>query len=296
MFAHLFRRGPDLSQASVRAASEADLPRIAHLMRDAERRYYGLSSSELPQLLAAVPAVVLETPTELLGVAISGWRARRVTWLRCVTLARGVDIAYGLNAMLPELHQFLRHRQMQHIFYAGNDTSDIWLMPALKQYGYVHDTTVIVYEKHTLHIPSCGNQDILVRPARTADLPALVELDNLCFEAHWTKHEAALSSAVSENSFFVVAQAETQIVGYAYATSHFHGRLVHLVRLGVDPRQQHLGVGARLMAELILFARSLNADVVTLNTQSYNERAQRIYRWFGFAPNGESQAVLRYDL
>jgi ribosomal protein S18 acetylase RimI-like enzyme len=85
-------------------------------------------------------------------------------------------------------------------------------------------------------------------------------------------------------------------VGYAYATSHFGGKLVHLVRIAALPQYQRKGVGARLLAEVIKFAQRQNADLVTLNTQSYNEHAQRLYRWFGFAPNGESQTVLRYDL
>lgn len=294
---YLFRRSLDLSQASVRPATEDDLTRIAQLLHHAERRYYGMLGNDMPRLLASVPAVVLQGPTELWGVAISGWRTNRVTWLRCLAFARGIAINDGMDTLLPPLHAALRNRGMQHIYYAGDETADAWLIPALTQQGYLPDTTVVVYEKHNLHIPTRGNGAAHIRPVQPSDLPALADLDSHCFEAHWTMNGAALGAAMAEEkSFFIVAQLDGPIVGYAYATSHFSGRLIHLVRIAVDPRQQSHGIGARLLAEVIAFARLNNADLITLNTQSYNERAQHLYEWFGFAPNGDYQTVLRYNL
>jgi ribosomal protein S18 acetylase RimI-like enzyme len=293
---HLFRRLPDLSQAYVRIATDTDLARISTLLRDAGRRYYGLSGPELPHLLNKSSAVIFETPAELLALAMVGWISRGTTWLRCVALARGLHAHDGVEALLPMLHSELQFHGVHHIFYAGDDTADSWLVPVLKQCGYVHDTTVIVYEKRLLHIPSQGNQYVHVRPAHTTDLAALVALDEQCFEAHWAKTDGSMHTAVHEGSFFVVAQLEAQLVGYAYATSHFGGRLVHLVRIAVTPRLHGQGIGARLLAEVVGFARQQQTELVTLNTQQYNEQAQQLYRWFGFTPSGESQLVLRYDL
>jgi ribosomal protein S18 acetylase RimI-like enzyme len=295
----LFRRSIDLSRAYVRVATNADLSRISQLLRDAGRRYYGLNGRDLPRLLAAMPAILFETPFEALGFAITDWRADCVTWLRCIALARGLDVQMGIESLLPALHAELRLRNIQHIFYAGDETSDLWLAPLLQQQGYTIDTRVVVYEKHTLWLPTQGNPDIHVRPARQTDLGALVELDSACFESHWTKNEAALSSAIADDDLCIVAEhplQHDQIIGYAYATSHFQGRLTHLVRIAVQPQQRHSGIGARLLAEVVGFARQQHAEAITLNTQSYNEQAQRLYRWFGFALNGESQTVLRYDL
>jgi ribosomal protein S18 acetylase RimI-like enzyme len=295
----LFRRTIDLSRAYVRVATNADLSRITHLLRDAGRRYYGLSGRDLPRLLSATPAILFETPLEPLAFAITDWRTDCVTWLRCLALARGLDVRTGVESLLPALHAELRLREIQRIFYAGDETTDQWLAPMLRDQGYVIDTRVVVYEKHTLALPTQGNEHITVRPARLDDLSALVALDSACFESHWTKNEAALSSAITDDDMCIVAEHPAQsghIIGYAYVTSHFQGRLMHLVRIAVRPQQRHAGIGARLLAEVVGFARQHRAEVVTLNTQSYNEPAQRLYRWFGFAPNGESQTVLRYDL
>lgn len=291
----LFRRSSsDLSQAHTRSASIGDLTDIGRLLREAGKRYYGLSGDDLPQLLTTMPGRILIAPSGLLGVALPGWRAGHSTWLRCVAFSRGVDIHQGINTLLPALHHDLQQRNMQHIFYAGDETSDSWLLPALQQYGYQQDTTVVVYEKHAMHTPTQGNQHVVVRAVQSSDLPALSHLDALCFEPHWTKHETALSSAVLDHSFFVVAEDQQHLAGYAYATIHFGGRLVHLVRIAVHPRWRGKAIGARLLAELVSFARVHASDLITLNTQSYNEPAQQLYRWFGFAPNGEYQVVLRY--
>lgn len=294
---YLFRRSLDLSQAQVRLATEDDLTRIAQLLHHAERRYYGLLGNDLPKLLSSASAVVLSSPTELWAAALSGWRTDGVTWLRCVAIVKGISVDEGIQALLPMLHQELRAQGLEHIYYAGDEAADAWLLPALLQQSYVPDTTVIVYEKHTLHVPSQGNPNVVIYPAQVADLSVLAQLDSECFESHWTMNETAFGAALlEEKSFFIVARLDDTIVGYAYATSHFSGRLIHLVRIAVSPRIQSRGVGVRLLAEVIAFARLNKAELVTLNTQSYNEQAQRLYRWFGFVPNGDFQTVLRYDL
>ena len=72
--------------------------------------------------------------------------------------------------------------------------------------------------------------------------------------------------------------------------------LFRSVRLAVRPQAQGQGIGVRLLAEVVAFARQQNADLLTLNTQAYNHRAQMLYEKFGFLLTDESQPVLRYDL
>ena len=81
-----------------------------------------------------------------------------------------------------------------------------------------------------------------------------------------------------------------------HATSHFAGRLMHLVRIAVLPQYRGQAIGVRLLADVVEFARVRGADLMTLNTQSYNTEAQRLYEWFGFRRTGERQAILRFDL
>lgn len=292
----LFRRSLDLTQASIRLSDEYDLSRVARLFRDGARRYYNFAGSDLPALLSAAHAVVIESANEIWAVALAGWRTDQTTWLRGVALAEGFDITPGLNMLLPALHAELRARELQHIFYAGDDVTDTWLRPRLQAHGYVADTEVIAYEKRGTDVPAYGNLAVHIRTAQPVDLAAVVALDHACFEAQWTKDDITLQTAIEQGPLCILAEVDACVAGYAYATMHFSGRLIHLVRIAVDPRWQGQGIGVRLLSEVIAFARQHNATLITLNTQSYNTQAQRLYHWFGFHPTGERQIILRCAL
>jgi ribosomal protein S18 acetylase RimI-like enzyme len=153
-----------------------------------------------------------------------------------------------------------------------------------------------VYEKQRLTIPSTGNPAVHIRPAVREDLPAILRLDQVCFEPQWTKDDTILSPAIEQGPYFVIAELEGKVVGYAYATAHFGGRWMHLVRIAVLPEHRGQRIGVSLLADLITYARQSGATAVTLNTQAYNQSAQRLYRWFGFAPTGEQHPILRCDV
>jgi ribosomal protein S18 acetylase RimI-like enzyme len=288
----LFRRPHDLSTAQVRRADDADITAIARLLRDGGRRYYALNGEELSALLQAGHAVVLEGNGELLGVALIGRIIGGSCWLRGFALEDGVSPRDALPRMLPTLEHLARALGALAIYVAGDETADLWLTPLLQAHGFRVSTEVVVYEKREMSFPSGGNEDVTVRPAEAADLVAVLEVDQRCFEAQWTKDDAILGQAILYGPFCVVAEHNGEIVGYAYATSHFSGRLVHLVRIAVLPERQGAAIGVRLLAELITYADTVGAYNVTLNTQAYNTSAQRLYRWFGFYPTGEQQSIL----
>jgi len=224
------------------------------------------------------------------------WPADRTCWLRSLVLADGVELNAGVAALLPFLHTDLAQRGIGAVYYAGDESVDTWLFPTLLNQGYVQDTEVVVYEKRELSIPSFGNPDVQVRAATGVDMAEVLRLDRACFEPQWTKNDVILGPAISQGPLFVMAELNGHVVGYAYATSHFGGRLIHLVRIAVEPSHQGYQIGIRLLASVTSFAAIHNATMITLNTQAYNAHAQRLYSWFGFVPTGERQTVLRCQL
>lgn len=295
-FMRLFRRSLDLDRALVRPATAADLGRVSRLLRDGARRFYGILGSDLPALIDAGHATLIEQGHELWAVALVGWRAEQTIWLRAVALVDGLEPSLALGALLPSLHHTLYGRGLRAVFYAGDEGADAWLAPALQTYDYHADTEVVVYEKRDLTTPDLGNPDVIIRPALSLDIDAVVAVDRACFEPQWTKDDTILGPAISQGALFIVAEMGGDIAGYAYATRHFGGKLVHLVRIAVAPRWQGQAIGVRLLAEVIAFARYYNATAITLNTQAYNTQAQRLYQWFGFVTTGERQTVMRHDL
>ncbi|MCY3894063.1 MAG: ribosomal protein S18-alanine N-acetyltransferase [Acidimicrobiaceae bacterium] len=61
----------------------------------------------------------------------------------------------------------------------------------------------------------------------------------------------------------------------------------HITSVAVHPHCQGQRVGARLMLELHREARRIDGlEALTLEARSSNTAAQRLYRWFGYAPVG----------
>ncbi|MFV9506378.1 MAG: GNAT family N-acetyltransferase [Oscillochloridaceae bacterium umkhey_bin13] len=292
----LFRKNLDLKRAILRPLNADDLTVCARLLRDGARRYYGLSGSDLAGLLAAARGVGLELGGELCAMVLAGWPIAHTCWLRGLALAEGLEPQATLALLIPAFHNQLAATGSRMIYYAGDEAADNWLIPALRRWGYADETEVVVYEKPDLLIPDLGHARVQVRPATRVDLPEVLRLDRVCFEPQWTKDDTVLGPAIDQGPYAVVAEVDGALVGYAYATTHFGGRLVHLVRIAVEPAQRGSRIGVRLLADLTAFAADQGASVITLNTQAYNTQAQRLYRWFGFAPTGERQRILRADL
>ncbi len=293
---HLFHRNLELSLASPREATERDLTAVSRLLRSSTRRFMSFPNLDLPALLSGAPALLLAAGDEIWAVAIAGWRAESATWLRALVLANSLPVGGGLDQLLPPFHALLRTRELRTLFYAGDEVADAWLQPALTARGYVADTKVVVYEKRGLAIPSQGNLAARVRRAQAVDLGTILAIDRACFEPQWNKGESILGPALLESPNFVVAELDGTVAGYAFTTTHFSGRLVHLVRIAVLPAYRGKAIGVRLLAEVVAYARTTGAESLTLNTQAHNVPAQRLYEWFGFHRTGEQQTVLRFDL
>jgi [ribosomal protein S18]-alanine N-acetyltransferase len=291
-----FRKSLDLGRAVARPVTSDDLSAVSRLLRDGGRRYYGLAGSDLPAVLAAGQGVALDAAGDLLGLALASWPAGATCWLRAVALAEGADARAGVEALLGPLHRALAARGLASIYFSGDEGAEGWLPGSLAALGYAHDTEVVVYEKQQHAIPDEGNPEAQLRPVRPADLAAVLRIDAACFEPHWTKDDTVLGPAVEHGPYFMLAELHGQPAGYAYATTHFGGRLVHLVRIAVDPAFRGQRVGVRILADLVAYAEETGASTITLNTQAYNLGAQRLYRWFGFVSTGERQLVLRRRL
>ncbi len=68
----------------------------------------------------------------------------------------------------------------------------------------------------------------------------------------------------------------------------------HITSVAVHPECQGQRVGARLMLELHREARRIDGlEALTLEVRSSNAAAQRLYRWFGYAPVGTRKNYYR---
>ena len=125
-----------------------------------------------------------------------------------------------------------------------------------------------------------------LRPAERDDIPAIVTVDRAAFTPHWWHSGTTLQRRAAASPYFIVAELDGRIVGYAEGEAH--PPLAHLNRIAVCPHHQGQGIGASLLSHILHTFWDEDCHQITLNTQSDNQFSQRLYSRFGFRPVGDS--------
>ena len=128
-------------------------------------------------------------------------------------------------------------------------------------------------------------------PATADMLTDILELEEACFSAPWTRK--MLEAELSGNQFahFLVAMMQDtnepprrHIVGYHCFWTVFEE--LRLMNLAVRESMRRRGVGRSLAREAIGYGLARGATRAVLEVRSSNEAAQGLYRRLGFAPIG----------
>jgi [ribosomal protein S18]-alanine N-acetyltransferase len=293
---HFRRHTIDLGQSRLSLATSDDLTDVVRLLIAARSHQISTTTEDLSALIGYAPSIVLRGDGQLWGAVIAGRPNEGRTWLRATALADGAPLDTGLALLLEALHTEAASVGVTQIYYGGDSIADSWMAPRLYSNGYVLETYVITYAKEQMTLPDHGAQDISLRAASAADLPSILEIDRRCFEPQWTKEAPILAPAIQTAGRFMIAEIDQAPVGYTCAMSYYGGRHVHLVRIAVIPEMRGRGIGVRLLADIVEYARQSSTDTLTLNTQEYNTAARRLYEWFGFRQTGERQLIMRHDI
>jgi [ribosomal protein S18]-alanine N-acetyltransferase len=291
-----FRRSLQWEHAIVRAAQPSDRAAAIAFLNQADRRLLSSTTEEAADLLLRDPSLLLEADAKILGLVSIGWRTPPVSWLRTLAVDSRIMVDAAMMRLLPPLYLQLQRAGTTVVAVTVDDWSLSWLYGPLERLGYQQMVDVIGYHKLRMNTPDPGNQSVQVRRARPADLPTVLQLDAACFPLPWIKGEEILGPAIHASPCFLVAELNNELVGYAFATVHQNGRLVHLVRIAVDPSLQGQAIGVRLLSEVVQYCATHGTVLLSLNTQADNYRAQRLYEWFGFSRSDERQRVFGLDL
>ena len=152
--------------------------------------------------------------------------------------------------------------------------------------------------------PSPDTPDVTIRPAVSADLPALGRLGALLVRTHHdfdpvrfiaatpqTEHgyAAFLGRQLGEPTVVIlVAEREGEVLGYTYAGVEgpdymaLRGPAGALYDILVDPARRGHGVGRMLLDATLAVLRARGAARVVLSTAERNESAQRLFARAGF--------------
>jgi len=276
---------------AVRQATLDDEDRLRRLIARAERVVLRFHADRLADYLTRQPFLLVEETGQLRGFLACFVSRPPQAALAAAGLADDWAIAPWLDRLLPRCVARLQDYDATALSYIGVAT---WLLGALQERGFRLISHIVTYEK-TGWMTSCeGNQTVDVRPVQPGDFVALVALDKLNFHPLWRNSVVTLKQRQETLPYFVVAAAGENPIGYCYCS--VVGKHGHLIRMAVHPDWQGQGVGTRLLAEAEQFFQGVGVRLVTLNTQEENERAQRLYRKFGFSLMGREATALWMDL
>lgn len=131
--------------------------------------------------------------------------------------------------------------------------------------------------------------EYVIRKARKEDVPQIKKLIDAL--AHYEKapHEVTITEAQLVHDGFGeqpvyqcrVADHQGELIGFALfyiGYSTWKGKLIYLDDFYVQPQWRHLGVGTKLMNEVIQYAREVNAYQVRWAVLEWNELAIRFYK------------------
>jgi [ribosomal protein S18]-alanine N-acetyltransferase len=123
-----------------------------------------------------------------------------------------------------------------------------------------------------------------ITPVKKRDLKRIMEIERMLFPEPWTIAIFQSELALRRGRLYQAARIDGKIVGYLgmmYAVDEGH-----VTTLAVDAIYQREGVGTALLICGMDYAIAEGAEQVSLEVAAGNERAQRLYRRFGFAPVG----------
>ncbi len=285
-----------LNTEQVRLLTSDDLPLIQHLLNTSEYIYQRFTLEELPSLLKHYPTVGSFNGASLRGFLLSQTVNAPSAWIGGFGVSWTESRSYLtlLDVLLEHLSKHLIIRGARYLYYSGNDTHNDWLRDALLTRGFAPYRLLYAYDKFDYSVPAIGNSQVKLRPFEKRDIPALLAIEEGCFEDLWRYDALSFADIAATHPYFVVAELNGKVVGYQF--NALDGEFGYLVRIAVHPSVSGQDIGVRLMSEAIEFFKKARVVRIMLNTQDDNIRAHRLYEWFGFERIEEVGFILRKQL
>ena len=120
-------------------------------------------------------------------------------------------------------------------------------------------------------------------------LPAVAELERLCFGEPWS--ERALRLLLGEDAVGYVCMESDRVVAYGgMMIAPFEGQVTNIA---VHPEWRRRGLGRAATEALIAEARARELEQISLEVRASNEAAIALYRTLGFYEAGRRKHFYR---
>ena len=277
---------------TVRPARDNDLSDLHRLVETSARVHLHLDWWTLEDWIGNPACLIVEADQRIVGLGMGVRDASEVAWLRAVVMEDSLSVNVLLDVLLPSVLAALRSQGIRQL--ACMAWAD-WLSDKLPEHNFSLMTRVVTLVQNDATFPRRPSVNgILLREAEPADVDTITSLDHAAFSTEWWYSGTTFFRAMHDQTRFIMVERNGLPVGYGFG--HAFGAQAHITRLAVHPEQQGQGLGTRLLEALILHFRAQGAETITLNTQTDNEDALRLYRHFGFTSAGDVVTVWRTSL
>lgn len=123
-----------------------------------------------------------------------------------------------------------------------------------------------------------------MRKANLSDLPALLELERLCFPSDRFSSRQCRYLITRANAGVVVYERNGRVVASAIVLFRKNSRRAHLYNVSVHPHAQRQGIGQMLLEWAMRKARSKGCTEMVLEVKVRNRPAMALYEKFKFKP------------
>lgn len=269
-----------------RAATLADRSALQTLIRREQRVHVHLDWQPVEDWLGQTPFGLVERGQRLLGALACPPGPPDTAWIRLLAFDQRADLSSLWKLLWPPA---LEQLQTMRVEVAAALSIDDWIDPLLLSAQFKRTHSVVVLARQIGAPLPQPRSDILIRPARPSDHPAIIAADTRAFTSPWQLTAEMLTLALGVADYLTVAERDGQMVGYQLTTASTGGG--HLGRLAVMPNQQGRGIGAALVIDLLAHYQARGAYHVTVNTQDTNVASLALYQRLGFELTGEAFPV-----
>ncbi|NPV08040.1 MAG: GNAT family N-acetyltransferase [Anaerolineae bacterium] len=277
-----------LTETEVRPATPEDVDELRLLVAWSERGHLRFQTSRMAQI---VQAGLIQTVHQ--GGRMAGFFY--VTMDNPNSSVRGLVVrpGYQTPAVLEPAMEWIVSAGAAlgslSVVFIGDDR---WLVPHLQRAGFERAGEIVGLHRPGSFLPVEGNVSCRVRPAASADVDQVVEVDWSAFEGPWQNGRQTTLEFLAQMPYFLVAEQDGRLLGYVCGTNQ--GRSGHIVRLAVRREAQRRGIGTRLLREVLQRMAAAGARALSLNTQRENVQSQAFYRALGFTLTRRPTSVYRY--
>lgn len=124
--------------------------------------------------------------------------------------------------------------------------------------------------------------EIVIAKMQDKDIPEVANIEARVFSMPWS--EQGFADALKQDTIFVTAKQEEQVVGYCGMYCSFEEG--EITNVAVLPEAQNHGIGKKIISGLLRIAQEKNISRIVLEVRVSNLPAIRLYEGFGFQKAG----------